>query len=294
MAFVDASDGVKLHVEDTGSGPAIVFVHEFGGDQQSWEPQVQHFSRAYRCVTYNARGYPPSEVPQDVAKYSQRRAVDDIRDVMDDLKIERAHIVGSSMGGFAALHFGMTYPERARSLVVSGVGYGVEKEFEDYFKNVSLEVARQFEEQGSEAFSHTYGMAASRISFLVKNPRGWELFRQGLARFSETGAANTMRGVQAERPSLFDLEDKLAAMAVPSLIISGDEDDHCLQPGIFLKRTIPACGLLVLPKTGHTINLEEPDIYNRSVGDFLSQVEHDKWLPRDPRSQPSEIMKTET
>jgi pimeloyl-ACP methyl ester carboxylesterase len=293
MEFATTTDGVKLHVEDTGSGTAIVFVHEFGGDQQSWEPQVQYLSRLYRCVTFNARGYSPSDIPEDVASYSQRRAVDDIRDVMDHLKIENAHIIGLSMGGFAALHFGMLYPRRARSLVVGGVGYGVEKEFTSYFKGVSLEVARQFELQGSETFSKVYGLAASRISFLLKNPRGWAEFRRGLARFSERGAANTMRGVQAERPSLYDLEDQLAKMAVPSLIIAGDEDDHCLLPGIFLKRTIPACGLLVLPKTGHTMNLEEPDLFNRSVADFLSLVEQDRWLPRDPRSKPSEIMKTE-
>ncbi len=291
MPYANASDGVRLYFEDTGEGNAVVFVHEFGGDYRSWKPQVRFFSRRYRCITFNARGYPPSGVPGDETLYSQARAVDDIRDVMNHSGIETAHIVGLSMGGFASLHFGLTYPDRARSLVVAGAGYGAEKAFEDHFRNLSREVADQFEAQGSENFSRIYAMGAPRIPFLVKDPQGWAEFRERLARHSAEGAAHTMRGVQAGRPSLYDLEDRLAAMTVPTLVVSGDEDDHCLQPGIFLKRVIPASGLLVLPKTGHTINLEEPDTFNRFVGDFLTMVELGQWKKRDPRATPAEIMK---
>ena len=290
--FAVTDDEVRLHVEDTSEGTPIIFIHEFGGDQRSWEPQVRYFSRRYRCITFNARGYPPSDVPEDISQYSQVRAVDDIRDVMDHFKIARAHIVGLSMGGFAALHFGMAYPDRALSLVVASAGYGAEKKFEDYFKEVSLEVADQFESQGSESFSHTYGMAASRVPFLLKDPSGWSEFRRMLGEHSAKGSAHTMRGVQAERPSLYDLEDSLGKITSPTLVVVGDEDDHCLKPGIFLKRAIPACGLHVLPKTGHTINLEEPDLFNCGLAEFFAMVEEDRWLPRDPRSKPSEIMKT--
>ncbi len=292
MTLVTASDGVRLNVEDTADGTPIVFVHEFGGDQRSWEPQVRFFSRRYRCVTFNARGYRPSDVPDSLDAYTQERAADDIRDVMDALGLQRAHLVGLSMGGFAALHFGLAYPDRTLSLVVAGAGYGAEKQFEDYFRQVSNDVADKYEELGSEAFSHVYGMAASRISFLVKDPRGWQEFRKVLADRSAGGAARTMRGVQARRPSLYDLEDRLGRLDVPVLVMVGDEDDHCLMPGIFLKRTIPACGLHVMPKTGHTMNLEEPAEFNRSLAEFLAMVEQGKWLPRDPRSRPSEIMKT--
>lgn len=291
-SYATATDGVRLHVEDTSQGTPIVFVHEFGGDQRSWEPQVRFFSRRYRCVTFNARGYPPSDVPEDVAQYSQARAVEDIRDVMDHLAIERAHVVGLSMGGFAALHFGMTHPDRALSLVVAGAGYGAEKEHEEFFRTLSRDVADEFEKQGSESFSHTYGMAASRVPFLVKDPRGWGEFRRMLGEHSAIGSANTMRGVQAGRPSLYDLEASLAEITAPTLVVVGDEDDHCLNPGIYLKRTIPSSGLVVMPKTGHTLNLEEPGLFNRTVAEFLASVEQGRWPARDPRSQPAEIMKT--
>lgn len=292
MPTITTTDNVRLYYEETGSGEPIVFVHEFGGDMRSWEAQMRHFSRRYRCIAFNARGYTPSDVPEDLEMYSQRRATQDIIDVMDQLDIPAAHIVGLSMGGFATVHFGLMAPTRALSLVVAGAGYGAEKEHETYFRDVSLEVAAQFEKQGAEEFSKTYGLAASRIAFLLKDPRGWAEFSEHLSQHSALGAAMTMRGVQARRPSLYDLADELKKITAPTLIIVGDEDDHCLQPGIFLKRTIPASGLAVLPKAGHTLNLEEPALFNQLVDDFLASVAQKRWLPRDERSQPGQIMKT--
>lgn len=293
MSYASSEGGVRIYFEEAGSGSPIVFVHEFGGSYRSWEPQLRALARRHRCITFAARGYPPSDVPEDFHAYSQALAVADIISVMDAANIGRAHIVGLSMGGFAALHFGLEHADRALSLVVAGAGYGAEKQFEDYFRNVSLEVAKQFEQQGSRQFAKTYSLGASRVQFQNKDPRGWREFADLLAQHSEVGAANTMRGVQACRPSIYDLEDRLRTMTVPTLVIVGDEDDHCIQPGVFMKRVIPACGLLMLPKTGHTLNLEEPDHFNRFVGEFIALVEADRWLPRDPRASAAQIMKTE-
>ena len=101
MPHLSTDDGVRLYYEETGTGTPIVFVHEFAGDYRSFEAAVRYFSRRYRCIAYNARGYPPSDVPEDSARYSQERARDDIRAVMDALNIDKAHFVGLSMGGFA-------------------------------------------------------------------------------------------------------------------------------------------------------------------------------------------------
>jgi pimeloyl-ACP methyl ester carboxylesterase len=292
MPHISSSDGIKLYYEESGQGTPIVFVHEFGGNYRSWENQMRFFSKNHRCITFAARGYPPSDVPKDVEKYSQKRAVDDIADVLNELKIDRAHVVGLSMGGFATLHFGLNYPNKALSLVVAGAGYGAEKQHEAYFKNVSLEVANQFEKLGSKEFAKTYSLGASRVQFQNKDPRGWQEFATMLGEHSAQGAANTMRGVQARRPSIYDLEESMKKMMTPTLIVVGDEDDHCLQPGIFMKKTIPAAGLLILPKTGHTLNIEEPQYFNRFVEDFIVSVEAKSWLPRDPRAIPAEIMKT--
>ncbi len=289
---VTTKDGVGLHVEEAGQGTPILFIHEFGGNHESWEPQMRFFARRHRCVTYAARGYAPSGIPGSIENYSQSIAVDDALAVLDALSIEKAHVVGLSMGGFTTVHLGLNAPERALSLTVAGAGYGCEKEFEAYFRNVSLEVADNFEKQGAREFSKIYALGASRVQFQNKDPRGWREFADRLATHSDTGAALTMRGVQARRPSFYDLEQGLRAMQVPTLVIVGDEDDHCLQPGIFLKKVIPACGLAVLPKTGHTLNLEEPAWFNALLAEFLAQVEAGRWAPRDPRALPGQIMRT--
>ena len=292
MSWATSKDAVRLYYEEAGAGSAIIFVHEFGGDYRSWEPQMRHFSRRHRCITFSARGFSPSDVPATVSSYSQPLAVEDILAVMDAAHIEKAHIVGLSMGGFATLHFGLVAPKRAMSLTVAGSGYGAEKEHEAYFRSVSLEVARQFETQGSEQFAKTYSLGASRVQFQNKDPRGWAEFATWLGEHDSMGSANTMKGVQAERPSIYDLEAELKVMDVPMLVITGDEDDHCLQPAIFMKKTVPACGLLVLPKTGHTSNLEEPERFNSFVSEFIATVESGRWDKRDTRALPGQIMKT--
>ncbi len=291
MAHALTDDSVRLYYEEAGSGIPIVFVHEFAGDHRSWEAQIRFFSRRHRCVVFAARGYPPSDVPERPEQYSQARAVRDILAVMDHLQIGRAHLIGLSMGGYATLHFGIDHPERALSLVVAGAGYGSEKHLQREFRDNAAEVARNFLDLGSGAFASVYGSGASRVQLQNKDPRGWQEFIRMLGEHSALGSANTMLGVQARRPSIYDLEDRLRTLAAPTLIIVGDEDDHCLQPGLFMKRTIPASGLVVLPKTGHAVNLEEPDAFNQHVISFLSMVEAQKWPPRDPRANPKEIMR---
>ncbi|EEX12185.1 abhydrolase 1 [Citreicella sp. SE45] len=289
---ITTRDGVKLYVEEAGQGTPILFIHEFGGNYDAWEPQMRRFSRRHRCITYAARGYKPSDIPTDLEQYSQRIAVEDALAVLDALGIEKAHIVGLSMGGFATAHFGLIAPERALSLTIAGAGYGAEKQYEEYFRGVSLSVAENFETRGAKEFSKIYGLGASRVQFQNKDPRGWAEFSERLSNHDDLGAALTMRGVQARRPSLYDLEAEFARMEVPTLVMTGDEDDHCIQTSVYLKKTIPACGLAIFPKTGHTLNLEEPELFNQLLAEFLAQVEAGAWTKRDPRADPGQVMRT--
>lgn len=290
MPHLTADDGIKLYYEETGSGQPIVFVHEFAGDCRSYEGQVRHFSRSYRCIAYNARGYPPSDVPEDVERYSQDRARDDIRAVLDALRIEKAHVVGLSMGGFATLHFGIAYPERARSLVVAGCGYGASPDKRAQFAAESDAAAQRFESLGMAKAAETYAQAPSRVQLQNKDPRGFREFVDQLAQHSATGSALTLRGVQKRRPSLFDLVDRIATITAPTLIMTGDEDFPCLEPALLLKRTIMTSALVVLPNSGHAINLEEPELFNRTVADFLHSVDIGAWKPRDPRAMAAAIL----
>jgi len=273
-------DGVELYYEATGSGLPVLFVHEFAGDYLSWEPQVRHFCRRYRCITYNARGYPPSEVPADLERYSQERARDDIRAVLDALQIERAHVVGLSMGAFATLHFGMAHPARARSLVVAGCGYGAHPMQREQFQSDARALAASMRGQGMAHAAATYGHGPARLQLRDKDPRAFDDFVRRFASHSAEGSANTMLGYQARRPSLFDLTEQMARIQAPTLIIAGDEDDPTLEPGLLMKRTIPGAALAVLPRSGHALNLEEPALFNRLVEDFFNQVEAGRWPGR--------------
>ena len=289
MPTLTTDDGTRLAFEETGSGAPVVFVHEFAGDLRSWEPQVRYLSRRYRCITWNARGYPPSDVPDDPRAYSQDRARDDVRAVLDALDIERAHVVGLSMGGFATLHFGLAYPERARSLVIAGVGYGAEPEQRARFRSEADATAHFLSTQGMTVFAETYSAGPTRVQFQSKDPRGWREFATMLADHSAVGSAHTQQGVQKHRPSLFDLADRMQALTVPTLIVTGDEDWPCLVPSVFMKRTIPSAGMLVVPNTGHTINLEEPAAFNAALADFFAQVDAGRWPMRDPRAVSASI-----
>jgi len=273
MPTLTTDDGVRLHYEETGSGTPIIFVHEFAGDARSWEPQLRHFSRRYRCVAYNARGYPPSDVPDSHERYSQERARDDIRAVLDSLKIERAHIVGLSMGANATLHFGLSYPQRARSLTFAGGGYGSPPSARAKFQQDARANAQTIREKGMRHFADTYGHGPARLPLQRKDPRGFDEYLRQLAEHSVAGSANTMLGVQSRRPSFYDMTAEIARLPVPLLILTGDEDEPSIEASVMIKRTAPKAALAVLPKSGHGINLEEPALFNQLLDDFLHQVE---------------------
>jgi pimeloyl-ACP methyl ester carboxylesterase len=287
MALVD---GVNLYYEETGTGTPLVFVHEFAGDCRSWHLQVRFFARRYRCIAFNARGYPPSDVPEAPGAYSQQRAVDDIKGVLDHLGIAKAHICGLSMGGYATLIFGTKYPGRGLSLTVAGCGYGsVGADRALFHKDAEL-VARRFEEEGMAKVADFYSRGPTRVQFIDKDPQGWREFHAQLAAGSAAGHARTLRGVQLGRPSVFDLEKDLERLEVPTLIMTGDEDEACLETGLLMKRNIQSSAMVMLPRTGHAVNLEEPALFNSFCEDFFHRVESGRWTMRDPRSVTGRIL----
>jgi pimeloyl-ACP methyl ester carboxylesterase len=138
-------------------------------------------------------------------------------------------------------------------------------------------------------FAEKYAYGPTRVQFENKDPRGFAQFKKELAEHSALGSANTQVGVQGQRPSLYDLLDKMRALTIPTLILTGDEDWPCLAPSLLLKREIPSAALAVMPNCGHTINIEDPDQFNRLVGDFIVQVEAGRWPKRDPRAMSASI-----
>jgi proline iminopeptidase len=283
MPHATTRDDVRIYFEEAGQGTPIIFLHEFAADYTNWEPQMRYFSRGHRCITYSARGYTPSDVPAGEV-YTYEHFYTDALAVLDHLKIERAHLVGLSMGAYSSLQIGLNAPQRALSMTLAGVGSGSEIENLDNWRKQCRANAEQFEMLGSAEVAKVTREAPSRIPFLVKDPRGHADFYAALARHDSRGSANTMRGFQGGRPSIYTLTDAIKAVATPALIICGDEDDPCVGASLFLKKHLPAAGLAMFPKSGHVLNLEEPALFNESVERFVTLVEAGRWPVRDPRS----------
>lgn len=271
-------NGVEIYYEEHGQGTPVLFCHEFAGDHRSWEPQVRFFARRYRTITYSMRGYHPSTIPPDAAAYSEEQNVEDAYELLRFLGIERAHVVGLSMGGNQTLKLGLAHPEVCLSLVVAGAGFGSTNPAE--FRANALETADLVDRVGMDQFAETYGRGPSRLRFEQKDPHGFAAFMLQLKDHSTVGSAMTMRNVQGKRKTVYEVADELPGLNVPTLIVSGDEDELALEPALLMKRKIPNSGLLIVPKTGHTVNLEEPALFNQAVLDFVTAVEQGAWTAR--------------
>ena len=269
------SAGVQIFYQVTGEGFPLIWSHEFAGSYESWEPQTRHFSRRYRVITYNDRGYPPSDVPDDPAAYSQDITIEDLRRLMDHLGLAQAYIGGLSMGGGVALNFALRYPERCRAIIVASTGSGTTHN--EAFRAGGAAMADRLLAEGTPPVMKDYGSGPTRVQLRRKDPKGYAEFMQLLLGHNARGSAYTFRGVQLQRPTIDRLIPRLNELQVPTLIMVGDEDDPCIEPAIMLKRAIPRSGLAVLPQCGHAINLEEPALFNRIVADFLTAVEAGKW-----------------
>jgi pimeloyl-ACP methyl ester carboxylesterase len=273
--IASATGPIELYYEETGQGFPLIWCHEFGGDYRSWEPQVRYFSRRYRVITWNYRGYPPSTVPTDPAAYSVEILVDDLRLLMQHLGIARAHVGGLSLGGGITVNFGIRHPELAESLIICAAGSGTVNRNE-FLENAERQ-ALLYETRGAEAKAENFANNATRRGFAEKDPRGLAEFLSHVRAHSGIGSALMTRGVMMKRKTIFELEPELATIPVPSFIVLGDQDEPCLEPGLFMKRHIPHAGLLMLPMTGHTSNIEEPGLFNQHVAEFLAAVESGRW-----------------
>jgi pimeloyl-ACP methyl ester carboxylesterase len=209
--------------------------------------------------------------------YLWQFAVDDIAAVMRDLKIERAHLIGLSMGGYAALQFGLRYPEKTSALVAASVGSGSHPSHRDAWLRETSALARIFIEHGMVSISERIARGPARIQLKYKDQKSWHEFIVHLRQHSAVGMSNTMARCQALRPSLQDLRNQFLEMKVPVLLAVGDEDVRCLETNLMLKSTLPNAGLWICPNTGHAINLEEPFASNAQVESFLNAVERGYW-----------------
>jgi pimeloyl-ACP methyl ester carboxylesterase len=268
-------NGVDLHWEETGRGAPLVWSHEFGGDFRSWEPQVRYFSRRYRVVTYNHRGYPPSSVPKAAGDYSQDLLVEDLHQLLRHLRLGPVHLAGCSMGANVARDFAIAHGEMTRSLILVGAGAGsVNRE---QFLKAQEATAAGLERGGLATLIRSFEGLPARASFRQKDPRGFAEFLRQAEEHDPQACAHLAREVVAKRKTIFELEAELKALRVPTLIMVGDGDDPCVEPSLVMRGWIPHAGLVVFPACGHTPNIEEPALFNLHVAEFLAAVEAGRW-----------------
>jgi pimeloyl-ACP methyl ester carboxylesterase len=268
-------NGFDIFYEITGKGTPIIWCHEAAGDYRAWDPQVRFFSRYFQNITWNFRGFPPSAVPNDPATYSEQIMVSDMRELLRQLKVDRAHVVGLASGAAIALTFALTHPEMCLSLTLAACGVG----------SLNTEQRQQQIEKSVEMLSggtmdvlvEFQSRRPARQQFLRKDPKGWQLFHDQFLEQSPLGWSMTARYVAGSRPTVFSLKEKLNALRVPTLIMVGDEDEACLEPSIFIKRQLPSAGLVTFPQSGHTLNLEDPAAFNDALLKFLQHVAAGTW-----------------
>lgn len=277
--------GVKLHYLDEGEGPALFFLHEFGGDARTWAQQVTAFSQQAntprRCIVLSARGYLPSDVPADPAAYSWENNRDDAIGLMDHLGLQQVDLIGLSMGAYIALMITLHVPDRIRSTVCASVGAGAHPPFRAAFIDDALASAKCIRATGVMP-AREMALAPNRIQLRSKNEAAWHEFLDHLAEHDPVGAANTLAEVQAKRPGLHDFASQLETLEVPVLILAGDEDEPCLDVSLWLKRQMPYSALKLYPRSGHLINLEDPDQFHRDIVQFHDTIADGRWEKRSP------------
>src|SRR3954471_24423862 len=183
ISYADAG-GVRLATTSAGTGTPVVFIHELAGDMRNWEPQVRAFSDRHRCRTYNARGYPPSDVPSDPLQYSQALAIGDLLAVLGHHGVDRTHVVGLSMGGYAALNFALAHPDRTLSVVAVGTGHGSDPHTRDEFLAGTAALADGIESRGLDLGGHDYLHGPTRWRFHDKHPGEFATFNRQFAEHS--------------------------------------------------------------------------------------------------------------
>lgn len=265
-------DGTKIYFEDTGTGAAIVFVHEFGGDHRSWHRQVPELSRQFRCVTFSARGFLPSAVPPQRDKYGQEQSTGDLLALMDHLDLTSAHIVGTSMGSFTSLDFALNHPDRVISLTLVGNSSGPRDaaEQQNYRKTWIGDETRLRNVRGGEGAVAVLENDPAYQSFRKNHPEDWAIYAENLRGQSTEGAVHVLSTLHWNRRSLFDDASRLRALNNPVMLVTGDDDYYLVgETNHFLQATLSNVTWHRFPATGHLVNIEQAPQFNRLLSNFV-------------------------
>ena len=248
-------NGIKIEYQDGGHGPAVLLGHGYSATGRMWDGQRAALGDRWRVISWDMRGHGQTESPSDPAQYSAALTVADMRALLGHCGVERAVIGGLSLGGYVSLAFYMAHPEMVRALVICDSGPG--------YRNAEARAAwnKRAHERAGELESKGLEVLAGR-SREMREAMGHHASAQGLA--------HAARGMLAQDGSR--VIDGLGSVRVPTLIIVGDQDQPFLAPCEYMAKKIPGARLEVIPGAGHSSNLDQPETFNRVLGDFLKTL----------------------
>ena len=244
-------DGVRLYYEDHGHGMPILLTHGFAASSRMWQGQVTAFQDAYRLICWDMRGHGASDSPAEQTLYSHAHTIEDMRALLDHLGVTQAVIAGHSLGGFLSLAFAIQHPTRVRALILQGCGPGYRNPKAREAWNARTEQrAQALEAKGFEAIG---GSSEVRLS----------------PHRSPAGLAKAARGILRQVDAR--VIDGLPQITVPVLLIVGEEDTPYLNGMNYMARRLPHAELVVIPQAGHGANVDQPEIFNKAVRQFLAR-----------------------
>ncbi len=266
MTLLDVN-GVRLNVHVRGEGPAMLLLHGFTGSTATWTPHLTAFE-GFTAVAVDLLGHGGSDTPPTPSRYRMERCVDDLTSLLDSLEIERAAVLGYSMGGRIALQLAFQAPERLWALVLESASPGLEDiaEREERVRSDGA-LANEIERDGIAAFVDRWQAVAlfasqDRLPATVRE----ELRRQRL-RNKPVGLANSLRGAGAgvAEPVL----NRLGEIRIPTLLIAGALDQKYVALAHKMDEALPCARMHIVPEAGHTTHLEQPDAFDSAVREFL-------------------------
>jgi pimeloyl-ACP methyl ester carboxylesterase len=253
MAYLDR-DGVRIHYEATGSGPAVLLTHGFAASSRMFASNVDALAKDHTVVTWDLRGHGGSDYPEDPAAYSAALTLEDMAALLDTAGADRAVLVGHSLGGYLSLEFHVRYPERVAGLVLVGTGPG--------FRN---DEARD----GWNHFAANYSVRLREraLDALVKS----EELTPGEHR-DASGLERAARGMLVQNDAR--VMDSLPTIAVPTLVVVGSDDAMFLGGSQYMARKVPGASLEQVEGARHAPNVSHPELFNERVGSFLEGIDN--------------------
>ena len=246
-------NGIEIDYEVTGSGPTLLLSHGYGSTRHMWDDQHRALSDRWRVVSWDMRGHGQTDSPADPEQYSAALTVADMRALLQHVGAERAIIGGLSLGGYVSLAFALAHPEMTQALVICDSGPG--------YRNAEARAG-----WSQRAQERAAALEAKGLDSLARRSRETQ---QAVHR-SAQGLAHAARGMLAQEGS--QVIDGLASIRVPTLVVVGDQDQPFVAPSEYMAKKIPGARLAVIPGAGHSSNLDQPEIFNRVVRDFLASV----------------------